>query len=65
MENAFDAIRESLAVARQVNEACDANVNKMLSLVDGRLLKADPYYLKRLKRQLRDFNMQTGKWSTR
>lgn len=31
-------------------------------LIDGRLRNVSDYWLRRLKRQLQDFNAHTGKW---
>lgn len=62
MDNAFDEIRAAVARAKHVNSAVDEQVNAIIDLLEGRLRKASPYRLKKLKAALRDFNMHTCGW---
>jgi hypothetical protein len=65
MDNPFDDMREAVRQARELNRAADAQASTLVELLDGRLRHASPYWLKRLKAQLRDFNMHTATWKDR
>ena len=61
--NAFDEIRQQLAVAREQLRAADHVAHNMASLLQGRLRSVwDKDLLRMLKRELRDFDAVTGKW---
>lgn len=62
MNNPFDEIRTAIIQSRELNRAVDANSNLLADLLDGRLRHVGSYKLSRLKRELRDFNIHTGKW---
>lgn len=71
MSNDFDDIKNAIglavAKARQVNAAADEHATGMAKLLAGRLRHVSGHYaavdaLRVLKKELRDFNMTTGKW---
>lgn len=63
MSNPFDEIRWAVQAAREQLAAVDAQTGKMAGLLVGRLRHVDaPEALRDLKRELRDFDMTTGKW---
>lgn len=66
MSNPFDEIRRAVNEAGQQLRAADEVATDMARLLDGRLRRVtSTYVLSRLKEQLRDFNMHTGKWKER
>ena len=60
--NAFDQMRDAIAQAKQMESAVAANANEMAELIAGNLRRVRPHTLKRLKRELRSFNIHTEKW---
>lgn len=60
--NIFDEMKGAVRQAEATLRAADSVANDMASLLDGRLKNVSPWMLKRLKRQLRDFNIHTGEW---
>lgn len=62
MQNAFDEMRAAVQRARDVNDAVDSQVNAMLDLLNGRLERAAPWKLAKLKIALQRFNARTGEW---
>lgn len=66
MSNPFDEIRRAVNDANQQLRAADEVATDLARLLDGRLRRvSSSYTLSRLKEQLRDFNMHTGKWRER
>ena len=66
MSNPFDEIRRAVSEASQQLRAADEVATDLARLLDGRLRRVtSTYVLSRLKEQLRDFNMHTGKWKER
>lgn len=61
--NPFDAMRQAVNEAKQVNRAADEAANAMVDLLQGRLQHVSGYRLKRLKAELKRWNANTGKWS--
>jgi hypothetical protein len=61
--NPFDEMRREVEQAKRLFQAIDSVTNDMARLLDGRLHSVSPSILKRLKKQLRDFNAHTGRWS--
>ena len=56
-------MREAVKEARATLEAADSVATTLAALLAGRLRRVNsPYYLKQLKRELRDFNIHTGTW---
>jgi hypothetical protein len=53
-----DAVRD----ARNTLQLADDAVRDLGGLLPGRLHKVSTYDLRRIKRELRDFDMVTGKW---
>ena len=62
MNNPFDEIRSAVSAARDLNRAVDAQANTLADLLQGRLHQLTEARLATLKRELRDFNIQTRKW---
>lgn len=62
MSNPFDDIRSAVQQARELNRACDQQANTLADLLEGRLQHVSTCRLTKLKRELRDFNMHTGRW---
>lgn len=66
MDNPFDEMRRAVRQAELIDCAVDRQIEDMLALIVGRLRRVHSYgghqKLKRLKRELRDFNINTGKW---
>lgn len=60
--NQYDAFKQAMIEAKTTMSAADAVADKMAEIIQGRLRKVSPYYLKRLKRELSQFNSNTGKW---
>ena len=62
--NKFDEMKAAVGEAQHTLAAADACVNTMAALCAGRLRAADvgAYHLKRLKDELRDYNIHTGRW---
>lgn len=62
-ENAWDVMRASIQQAQSTLRAVDAYANSMADVIVGRLRKVDDAdTLRALKRELRDFDMVTGRW---
>lgn len=63
MSNAFDDVRAAVNLAKFQLEAADSVATNMALLLGGRLRNvASHSALAALKRELHDFNIQTGKW---
>lgn len=65
MSNKFDEMRAAVEEARTTLRAADKMAGSMASLLVGRLRHCDTWELRQLKRELRDFNMNTGSWRDR
>lgn len=63
MSNVFDDMARALRDHAELQRAIVNNGNNMLRLLDGNLRSLSPYRLADIKRQLRDFNIHTGRWS--
>lgn len=62
MDNPFDAMRDAVNQARELNRAVDQQANNLADLLDGRMRYVSKYRLQRLKQQLQRFNAVTGEW---
>lgn len=65
MDNAWDEITKALSMARAVRYAAGRHANAMADLLaeSGTLRKVESMgTLGRLKRELANFNIQTGRW---
>jgi hypothetical protein len=60
--NAFDQMRDALAIANNVQRAADNNANQMANMLMGRLRHVDGYALAALKRELQSFDMRSKCW---
>lgn len=65
MDNAFDQLTNALETAESVKRAAQNHSNQMARLLTGNLRYLSPGHLKNLKRELADFNIQTGRWKVR
>lgn len=62
MENPHDLMRAAVEQARSVSRACDNQADNMAFLIAGRLRHVSASRLVDLKKELRRFNITTGKW---
>lgn len=66
MENAWDEVRKAVDQATAINRACDGQATEMAGLLVGRLQHVKTFrgveYLRKLKKELRDFDMVRGVW---
>jgi hypothetical protein len=61
--NAFDDVRAAVDLAKFQLEAADSVATNMAKLLVGRLRRVNGHNaLAALKRELQDYNIQTGKW---
>lgn len=58
----YDEAQKVLEVARSSMVQADRIGGDIAALLHGRLRHVPSYHLKRLKRELRDFNIHTEKW---
>ena len=58
----WDDFRSAYSTARATMDQADSVANSMAGMLVGRLHKCSGYTLAKLKRELRDFNIQTHKW---
>ena len=64
MTNAFDQFREALDEAERIEQAARNNADRMARFLTtpGALERVSDGQLRKLKRELRRFDMVTGKW---
>ncbi len=66
MANKFDEMRQAVREAEFTLDAADTVASQMASMLVGRMKKVNSAYtLAQLKRELRAFNIHTGKWRKR
>lgn len=59
----YSEMTEAVNDAKQTLHFADIMANKIARLLVGRLRKVESHYtLSCLKRELRDYNIQTGEW---
>lgn len=64
MENAFDQVRAAVAEATTTLRAADSVARDLASLLVGRLHHVhSPAHLAALKKELRHYNIHTGRWA--
>ena len=63
MSNVFDDLAAELRRHADLQKAIVSNGNNMLRLLEGNLRDLSGYRLATLKRELRDFNIQTHRWT--
>lgn len=64
MDNPFDSIQAAIRQARETRQACKAHATAMASLLRGNLRDVgNSDHLVALKKELRDFNIHTGRWN--
>lgn len=62
--NPFDQLREAVATAKATINAADNAATDIARLLVGRVRKIhDTEALKAIKRELRKFNIHTGRWA--
>lgn len=64
MSLSWNDVNDGIEDARQSIANGDSHINKMASIIGGKLksCRVSSGTLRKLKRELRDFNMITGKW---
>lgn len=63
MENAWDAVNAAVRQARDLRTATERQAFWLADLLVGNLRNVDSHsLLSKLKKELRDFDMVTGKW---
>jgi hypothetical protein len=63
IENPWREMRKVISKAKQIQEAADDSAASMARILNGRLRQVgDRDVLRHLKRELRDFDMVTGRW---
>ena len=65
MDNPWDEMRRAVSVARELQKAVQDSSGSMGALLVGNLRHCRIGDLCKLKRELRDFDMTTGKWKER
>lgn len=60
--NAWDQMQTALSEAKAITYQADLRANDMAAILHGRLRKVTPDRLRKLKRELSQFNAATGKW---
>ncbi len=60
--NPFNEMRLAVSRARSLDQAVRSCADDMAALLAGNLDKVSSWNLKKLKRELRNFNMHTGSW---
>lgn len=63
--NAFDQMKQAVYEAELTMRAADRSANDMASILRGRLHHVSGSTLAALKRELRDFNIQTYEWKSK
>lgn len=58
----WDDFRSAYSTAQSTMNQADSVADSMAGMLAGRLHKCSGYTLAKLKRELRDFNIQTQKW---
>lgn len=58
----YDEMARAIRDAKNTMELADLAANRSAELLEGRLRRVSCGRLARLKRELRDFNIHTGKW---
>jgi hypothetical protein len=66
MPTAWEQMREAYLSAKETIRAADSAVDDMARMCVGRLQKSvrSNVTLEALKKELRDFNIQTGQWKS-
>ncbi len=59
----FDDLKSALDDARRLQYAADRNADTLAEMLDGRLRKVGVCQLRRLKRELADFDAIRGTWN--
>jgi hypothetical protein len=62
VESPFDEMRKAVREARAVERAVADQASVLVELLQGHLRDVPGYRLSDLKRELRNFNMHTGRW---
>jgi len=55
-------MKAALDEAERTMRAADIAADQAARLLKGRLRRVSPYILKHLKKEMRDFNISTGRW---
>lgn len=60
----WDEFDQGVREAESTMRAADSRANRLAGLLSGRLRKVGECNLKKLKRELSQFNARTGSWKT-
>tara|TARA_S200002703_G_scaffold56809_1_gene49557 strand:+ start:234 stop:422 length:189 start_codon:yes stop_codon:yes gene_type:complete len=58
----WDEMKAAMEEARVQMNVADSMANEMARMLKGRCRKVNTWNLKDLKKELKDFNAQTGEW---
>lgn len=61
--NAWDQVRAAITEGRRAQQAVNDNAGDVADLLVGNLRHVSGYTLERLKRELRRYNIHTGRWA--
>jgi hypothetical protein len=62
VSNPWDDMRAAVNAAKDTMRAADSVADSLADVLDGRLRHVTPWRLKKLKRQLQDFDANRGLW---
>lgn len=65
MDNAWDNLRSAICQARELDRAVGSHASTMANLLRGKLHHCHSSDLAALKRELKNYNMHTGKWKNK
>lgn len=60
----YDTMNQAIKEAKITMSECDRVADDLADILVGRLRKVNTYRLKRLKKELSQFNSRTGKWES-
>lgn len=60
--NLTQQLTDALVAVEGIDRAVVNNLNRFAAMFLKHLRDVSPYFLKRLKRALRDFDIRTGEW---
>lgn len=64
MTGTYKMMREAFDEVKRMSSAADSMANTIADILVGRLRKVNHYHLKRLKKELSQYNAHTGEWKT-
>ena len=64
MSNPWQDLENALQETKRFQNAVDNRSNTLADMLQGRLRQVTPHKLKKLKKELSQFNARTGRWSS-